>query len=107
MVLLDPIQTPSGRERITRRPAWRLRLNDGRIVWAFAEPMGNGRVRITGYPSHPVDRAQSQPADGAKVIAGAGAGALIGGALAGPQGAVVGGLLGALFGIGGSGRGAS
>ena len=96
MQLLDAFDEPSGRELVTQRPAWRIRLANGRVRWAFIEQRG-GRLWVTGYPQYQVERVRPtrQPAAGA--IVGAGTGALIGAALGGPAGAVVGGIIGAVL----------
>lgn len=97
MVVLDDIHAPSGRELVTNRPAWRVRVADDRVVWAFVE-VRNGQIWITGYPRYGVERARPAPNPVGGAVVGAGAGALIGGALGGPPGALVGGLVGLLFG---------
>ena len=99
MELLDDIRSPSGRERVTRRPAWRVRVGPEQVRWAFVEEH-NGQVWITGWAVHPVDPVRA-PDPVAGLVVGGGAGALVGAALAGPAGAVVGGIIGALFGAGG------
>lgn len=95
LVVLDPLATPSGRERVTRRPAWRIR-QDEREGWAFVEKR-DGRILVTGYPVHAVDRIEpgSKPVENA--VVGAGVGALIGASLGGPPGAWIGGLVGAML----------
>lgn len=96
MKLLDPLDEPSGRELVTQRPAWRVRLSDERVLWAFVEER-DGQLWVTGYPSHRVERAQPARNPAAGAVVGLGAGALIGGALGGPGGAIIGGLIGAVL----------
>ena len=95
--LLDHPDSPSGREDVTQRPAWRIEFEPGRRGWAFVEEI-YGRPTITGYPQHRVRRVPRESA-GAAVV-GAGAGAAIGAAVAGPPGAILGGLFGFLLGSG-------
>lgn len=96
MLLLDALDEPSGRELVTQRPAWRVRLETEQESWAFVEQQGN-QLLITGYPTYQVEpvAAARQPAAGA--IVGAGAGALLGGALGGPAGALIGGFIGMIL----------
>jgi hypothetical protein len=101
MRLLDASDDPSGRELVTQRPAWRVQFTDDRVLWAFVEVRA-GRIWITGYPLHQVERIRSakQPAAGA--VVGLGAGALVGAALGGAPGAIVGGIIGAVLAASGS-----
>lgn len=101
MRLLDLPENPSGREQVTQRPAWRVQLDDGRVLWAFIE-QHNGQLFVTGYPMYAVDTVQPATQPGAGFLVGAGAGALLGAALGGPGGAVLGGIVGALLGASGS-----
>lgn len=96
MELLDAFHEPSGREVVTQRPTWRVRLADGRVRWAFIEQRG-GRLLVTGYAQYQVERVRPsrQPAAGA--VVGASAGALLGAALGGPAGALIGGIIGAVL----------
>lgn len=40
MLLLDALDEPSGRELVTQRPAWRVRLETEQESWAFVEQQG-------------------------------------------------------------------
>lgn len=106
MVLLDDFNAPGGLEQVTKRPVWRVRMDDGRVLWAYVQER-NGKIWISGYPRYQVDAHHRKPEPAAGLVVGAGAGALIGGALGGPPGALVGGILGALFGAGGGTSGRS
>jgi len=96
MRLVDPIGRPGGREYVTQRPVWRVRRDDGVVVWAYIEH-NNGANYLRGYPHYGVHVVHHNDTAG-PAIAGAGAGALIGAAVGGPMGAVVGAVLGGLFG---------
>lgn len=96
LVVLDPVGLPSGREQVTRRPAWRIRTSDGATLWAFVERR-EGRLVVTGYPVHQVDVLRSAPKPVGNAVVGASFGALIGAALGGPAGAWVGGAIGAVL----------
>lgn len=102
MVLLDDIRAPSGREQVTRRPAWRARLADGTIRWVFVEERG-GQIWHTGSPQYPVDAVNGAAEPAAGFLVGGSTGAVIGGLIGGPPGAVIGGILGALLGVGATG----
>lgn len=99
MRVLDPLHLPSGNERFTGRPVWRVQDDRNDVRWAFVE-MRDGRLWITGYPAYSVDARVPRPDPGPAPVIGLGAGAVIGGAVGGPAGAVLGGLLGALLGAG-------
>lgn len=95
MLLLDPFDAPSGVEVVSRRPAWRVRADDGQILWAFLE-FHEGRPIVTGYAQSEV-RSIRRETQGAGAFAGLTTGAVIGGAFGGPTGALIGGLVGAFL----------
>lgn len=97
MQLMDPIDSPRGREQVTNRFAWRIRHDNGSPGWAFVE-LRQGQIWVTGYPTYPVELLQPATGTSAGLAAGAGVGVLLGAAVGGPAGAVVGGILGALLG---------
>ncbi|MBK9649582.1 MAG: hypothetical protein IPO67_31270 [Deltaproteobacteria bacterium] len=98
MVLLDPVNTPGGRELGTLRNVWRVKDEQGRVYWAYIETRGN-QVKITGYAMQPVEEFKHNDASGA--LLGAGLGAAFGASIGGPPGAIVGGLFGFLLGASG------
>lgn len=106
MELLDPLHQPAGTEQLTQRPAWRVRMDDGQVRWAYIEERA-GQVWIAGYPRYPVEFRRRKPDPAAGAVVGTGAGIVIGGALGGPPGAIIGGLLGLLLGAGGATSGKS
>lgn len=99
LYLVDSFDKPSGIERFTNRPAWRVRNEDGEILWAFLVKQGN-RIHVLGYPTHPVIFVGENKDPAAGPIAVGGIGAIIGGVLGGPPGALLGGIIGAILGTG-------
>lgn len=87
MVLLDPIGEPGGVETTTRRPVWRVRDEDGLVLWAYVEVRSTGPL-ITGYAKHEV---RPHPEAGH-------AGAMLGAVLGLMVGYWMGGWFGALMG---------
>lgn len=99
MRVLDPLHRPSGNERHTGRPVWRVQDDHNDVRCAFVE-MRDGRLWITGYPAYGVDARVPRHGLGPAPAIALCAGAVIGGVVGGPAGAVLGGLLGALLGAG-------
>lgn len=98
--LLDNLHAPGGREQVTSRPAWRVRVAPSQVIWAFVEER-NGQPWVTGYPRYQVDPVRAALPDVAGFVVGAGAGIFIGVVIGGLPGAVLGGIIGALFGAAG------
>lgn len=96
MDVIDPFDSPSGKEVGTQRPVWKVRLPDGQIWWAYLQRAGR-QLTIVGYSRGQIIETAQTSRSTAGAIVGAGAGALLGAAIGGGPGAMIGGVIGAVL----------